>query len=144
MKIKFLYQWIAAFFLIMVIASCAKDAAKATINTSYSMLADKTWYLQYTVTNIGGKDSTKSFVGQPTYFIRYNKNLSTLDSDGIEGVYSIQNNTNKLLLQFTGKTANGNSSNYDYEIINIGAKYLALSYSKGTSTIKLFYSTEKQ
>ena len=129
--------------LLIAFASCSKDAAKAMLDTSYKLLSDKTWYLQYTVTNNGISDSTHSYVGQPTYYINYRKNLSTLDSDGLEGTYSMQENANKLLINVIAKTANLNASNYQYEVVSLGAKDMILSYKKGTVSTKLFFSTEK-
>lgn len=129
--------------LLIAFASCSKDAAKATLDTTYKLLSDKTWYLQYSVTNNGISDSTHSYVGQPTYYINYRKNLSTLDSDGLEGTYSMQENANKLLINVIAKTANLNATNYQYEVVSLGAKDMILSYKKGTVSTKLFFSTEK-
>ena len=126
--------------LLIAFASCSKDAAKATLDTTYKLLSDKTWYLQYSVTNNGISDSTHSYVGQP---INYRKNLSTLDSDGLEGTYSMQENANKLLINVIAKTANLNATNYQYEVVSLGAKDMILSYKKGTVSTKLFFSTEK-
>jgi hypothetical protein len=143
MKMKIIVNLLKTSLLLITFASCSKDAAKATLDTSYKMLSDKTWYLQYTVTNNGISDSTHSFVGQPTYFINYRKNLSTLDSDGIEGTYSIQQSANQLLITVVAKTANLNATNYQYEVVSLGAKDMILGYKKGTVSTKLFFSTEK-
>jgi hypothetical protein len=143
MKMKLLYNQLVAFVLLASIAACAKDAAKASSNTSYRLLSDKTWYLQYTVTSNGISDSTHSYVGQPTYFINYRKNLSTLDSDGIEGTFSIQESANQLLIIVNAKTANGNASNYQYEVVSLGAKNMILKFTRGTAITKLFFSTER-
>lgn len=140
---KIIVNLLKTSLLLITFASCSKDAAKATLDTSYKMLSDKTWYLQYTVTNNGISDSTHSFVGQPTYFINYRKNLSTLDSDGIEGTYSIQQSANQLLITVVAKTANLNATNYQYEVVSLGAKDMILGYKKGTVSTKLFFSTEK-
>ena len=143
MKMKIIVNLLKTSLLLITFASCSKDAAKATLDTSYKMLSDKTWYLQYTVTNNGISDSTHSFVGQPTYFINYRKNLSTLDSDGLEGTYSIQQSANQLLITVVAKTANLNATNYQYEVVSLGAKDMILGYKKGTVSTKLFFSTEK-
>jgi hypothetical protein len=143
MKMKIMNNLLKTSVLLIAFASCSKDAAKAMLDTSYKLLSDKTWYLQYTVTNNGISDSTHSYVGQPTYYINYRKNLSTLDSDGLEGTYSMQENANKLLINVIAKTANLNASNYQYEVVSLGAKDMILSYKKGTVSTKLFFSTEK-
>jgi hypothetical protein len=143
MKMKIMNNLLKTSVLLIAFASCSKDAAIAMLDTSYKLLSDKTWYLQYTVTNNGISDSTHSYVGQPTYYINYRKNLSTLDSDGLEGTYSIQENANKLLINVIAKTANLNATNYQYEVVSLGAKDMILSYKKGTVSTKLFFSTEK-
>ena len=143
MKMKIMNNLLKTSVLLIAFASCSKDAAKAMLDTSYKLLSDKTWYLQYTVTNNGISDSTHSFAGQSTYYINYRKNLSTLDSDGLEGTYSIQENANKLLINVIAKTANLNATNYQYEVVSLGAKDMILSYKKGTVSTKLFFSTER-
>ena len=143
MKMKIITNLLKTSVLMIALASCSKDATKATLDTSYKMLSDKTWYLQYTVTNNGILDSTHSYIGQPTYFINYRKNLSTLDSDGLEGTYSLQESANQLLINVVAKTANLNATNYQYEVVSLGAKDMILRYKKDNIGTKLFFSTEK-
>ena len=140
---KIINNILYTFVLVLFLGACSKDAAKAELNTSYGLLSDKTWYLQYTVTNNGMSDSTHTYIGQATYFISYRKNLSTLDSDGIAGTYSMQLSSNKLLMNVIAKTANLNATNYQYEVVNLGAKDMILSYQKGNMLTKLFFSTER-
>lgn len=140
---KIIYNLLLTTVLWIVLGACSKDAAKAELNTSYRLLFDKTWYLQYTVTNNGLADSTHSYIGQATYFIRYRKNLSTLDSDGIEGTYALQLSPDQLLMNVIAKTANLNATNYQYEVLSLGAKEMILSYQKGNIHTKLFFSTER-
>jgi hypothetical protein len=144
MKIKVIYNLLLTSVLWVVLGACSKDAAKAELNTSYRLLLDKTWYLEYTVTNYGQADSTHSYIGQATYFISYRKNLSTLDSDGIEGSYALQLSTDQLLMNVTAKTANLNATNYQYEVLSLGEKDMILSYKKGNIRTKLFFSTERK
>ena len=143
MKMKVIYNLLLTFVMWVVLSACAKDAAKAELNTSYRLLLDKTWYLQYTVTNNDQTDSTHSYIGQATYFISYRKNLSTLDSDGIEGTYTLQLSTDQLLMNVIAKTPNLNATNYQYEVLSLGAKDMILSYQKGNKRTKLFFSTER-
>jgi hypothetical protein len=140
---KTINNLLLAFVLWVVLGACSKDAAKAELNTAYRLLSDKTWYLQYTVTNNGLTDSTHAYIGQATYFISYRKNLSTLDSDGIEGSYSLQLSADELLMNVIAKTANLNATNYQYEVVSLGAKDMILSYQKGNIRTKLFFSTER-
>jgi hypothetical protein len=125
-----------------MISACSKEADIAALNVSYKMIADKSWLLEYSQINNGGTITTKSYVGQSTYFIQYHSNLTTLDSDGIEGVYTIQNQNKKLNLKVIGKTASGNNSNYEYEIESLGAKNMILSYQVGTTKTILYFSTQ--
>ena len=76
-------------------------------------------------------------------FINYLKNLTTLDSDGLAGTYSLQNINNLLQIQVIAKTPNGNSSTYQYEVVSLGAKKMVLSYSLGATKTQLFFSTQR-
>jgi hypothetical protein len=133
------------FFLVFFVpfSSCNKEAKSIEQNVSYQLLAEKTWYLQYALTTTGSNTITKSYVGQSTYFINYLKNLTTLDSDGLVGTYLLQNTNNQLQIQVIAKTPNGNTSNYQYQVVSLGAKNMILSYSSGNSNTQLFFSTQR-
>ena len=123
--------------------SCKKEATQAEYNVSYRLLAEKTWYLAYSESITGSNTITKSYVGQSTYFINYLKNLTTLDSDGYEGEYSLQKTDGHLIIKVAAKTANGNLSNYQYKIVSLGAKNLILNYTTGNTLTQLYFTTQR-
>jgi hypothetical protein len=143
MKIKSVSYFAIIFFLMIAAVSCKKDLTINEANLSYKLLADKTWYLEYAQTTSGTTTTTRSYVGQATYFINYLKNLTTTDSDGLMGTYTLQNTNNLLQIQVIAKTPNGNNSIYQYEVISLGAKNLILSYSLGGTKTQLFFSTQR-
>jgi len=75
---------------IVLFASCKKDGTNNEINLAYQMLADKMWKLNYSQTITSTKTTEKSYFGQATYFIKFLKNKTTVDSDGLNGVYSVE------------------------------------------------------
>lgn len=138
------------FSLILLIAftakcftGCTKETADADINLSYSMLADKTWYLQYTQTTIGANTSAKTYVGQSTYFINFLKDLSTVDSDGIKGSYTVEKINHQLQLHVQAKTANGIAIEYVYNVESLGAKNLIMNFTENVAMTRYYYSTQK-
>lgn len=124
-------------------ASCSKDVSSAEIDLSYKMLSDKTWYLEYTQAITSTTTSQKTYVGQSTYFINFVKNLTTNDSDGLTGAYKLLKSSDQLQIQVSAMTTNGNTANFTYDVVSLGAKYMVLSYKKGDTTTKLYYSTQK-
>jgi hypothetical protein len=143
MTIKSIFNLLFSLVLLLSISSCNKEVAATEQTLSYLLLAEKTWYLQYAQTSTGSNTITKSYIGQATYFINYLKNLTTLDSDGLVGTYLLQNTNNQLQIQVTAKTPNGNTSNYQYQVVSLGAKNMILSYSSGTTNTQLFFSTQR-
>jgi hypothetical protein len=143
MNIKPIYTLIISSLLFVSTISCSKEIAPSEATLSYQLIADKTWYLQYVQTTTGTITSTKSYLGQSTYFINYLKNLTTIDSDGLAGTYSLQNINNLLQIQVIAKTPNGNSNTYQYEVVSLGAKNMILSYSSGAIKTQLFFSTQR-
>ncbi len=133
--------WIS--FVLLLLSACSKDNTGLDVQVSYQFIADKTWYLDYAQTTTGTTTNTRTYLGQPTYFINYLKNLSTTDSDGLIGVYSIKQTGNKLQIQVAAKTLSGNNSNYTYEIESLGARNMILSYVNNNVTTQLFFSTQK-
>jgi hypothetical protein len=145
MKMKFnktILQTIA-FFAIIALTACNKDTTGAEVDLSYKMLADKTWYLEYAQTTNSTSTTTKNYVGQSTYFINFLKNLSTNDSDGLTGTYTVQKVGNKLQIVVQAKTGSNNISNYNYEVVSLGTKDMVLSFTNNTSITKYYYSTQK-
>jgi hypothetical protein len=103
------------------------------------MLEEKSWFLDYS------QDGTtnKSYIGQTTYYITFLKDLTTLDSDGLNGTYTVLKTSSQLQIHVQAKTKNGNAIEYTYDIISIGANKLILSYVLNGKTTKLFYSSTK-
>jgi hypothetical protein len=143
MNIKPIYTLLLSPLLFLFTISCSKEIAPSEATLSYQLIADKTWYLQYVQTTTGTITSTKSYLGQSTYFINYLRNLTTLDSDGLAGTYSLQNINNLLQIQVIAKTPYGNSNTYQYEVVSLGAKKMILSYSSGAIKTQLFFSTQR-
>ena len=143
MNIKPIYTLLLSSLLFLFTISCSKEIAPSEATLSYQLIADKTWYLQYVQTTTGTITSTKSYLGQSTYFINYLRNLTTLDSDGLAGTYSLQNINNLLQIQVIAKTPNGNSNTYQYEVVSLGAKNMILNYSSGAIKTQLFFSTQR-
>lgn len=143
MKIKSIFVKIQVGILLTCIISCNKSFTIKEADVAYKLIADKTWYLEYAQTTNGTTISSKSYVGQSTYFINYLKNFTTIDSDGINGVYALQNIENKLMIQVDAKTQNGNSSSYQYEVISIGGKNMILSYRIGTSNTLYYFNSQR-
>ena len=123
--------------------ACNKDNTGIEVNLAYKLIADKTWYLDYSETTNGTTVSTRTFLGQPTYFINYLKSLATTDSDGLVGVYEISKTDTALHIKVLAKTNNGNPSAYTYEIESIGQKSMIMSYSRNNIKTRLFFSTQK-
>ena len=143
MKNNLLYPFLLIAITAITFSACSKDTAAAETSLSYKMLADQTWYLDYAQTITGLTVKTKTYVGQSTYFINFLKNLSTVDSDGISGTYTVEKINGQLQIHVQAKTDNGSSIEYIYNIESMGDKHMILTYAVGTVTTKLFYSNKK-
>ena len=123
--------------------SCSKDTSGAEINLTKQMLSDKTWFLDYSITGA----SKRTYLGQSTYFIDFQKNNETKDSDGLSGTYTVEKIGNILQIHVTAKTSSVNSIEYEiiYNIESIGTNYLILYYTLTGATVptKLYFSTNK-
>ena len=128
---------IAAFTLIMV--ACNKETPTTQTSVMNSMLENKTWYLDYSVTG----STTKSYVGQSTYFVTYLKNGSVNDSDGLTGTYTIELISGKSQIHVQVKTANGNPLEVIYDIVSVGKSKLVLSKQVSSGTPTQLYFTNK-
>jgi hypothetical protein len=122
-------------FSILTIISCNKETATTQTEVMNSLLTNKNWYLDYSITGT----STKSYVGQSTYFVTYLKDGTTKDSDGLMGTYTVELINNQSQIHVQVKTANGNPLEVVYNIISVGETKLILSkVSSGTPTALYF------
>lgn len=123
------------------LASCKKENSNADVQLSYQLLADKTWYLDFSITGT----TKRTYVGQSTYFIDFLKNKTTVDSDGLTGAYTVEKMGNQLQIHVQAKTTSTNNVEYVYNIESIGSGNLILNYTATGSTepTKLYFSTNK-
>jgi hypothetical protein len=131
------------FFIAFNFFGCSKDVNDMDINLSYQLIGNKTWYLDYAQTSTNSIISTKTYLGQPTYFINYLKDKTTSDSDGLIGNYAIIKMGELLQIQVQAKTISGNPSSYTYELENIGSKNMILSYELNKTKTRLFFSAQQ-
>jgi hypothetical protein len=125
--------------IIFTIVSCNKETATTQTDVMNTLLTNKNWYLDYSITGT----STKSYVGQSTYFVTYLKDGTTNDSDGLTGTYSVKVIGNQSQLHVQVKTASGNPLDVIYDIISVGETKLVLSKVVTTGTPTQLYFTNK-
>ena len=123
----------------LTMVACNKETPTTQTNVMNSMLTNKNWYLDYSITGT----STKSYVGQSTYFVTYLKDGTTKDSDGLTGTYSVEVIGNQSQIHVQVKTANGNLLEVIYNIISVGETKLVLSKVVTTGTATQLYFTNK-
>lgn len=121
-------------------ASCKKDGTNNEINLAYQMLADKMWKLNYAQTITSTKTTEKNYFGQATYFIKFLKNKTTVDSDGINGVYNVEKVNGVLQIHVNAKTQGSNNVEYIYNIESLGSSNLILYYTSAGVTNKFYYN----
>lgn len=138
MKKNLLYLLIGL-FIITGITSCTKDTNLAETSLTQKMIEDKAWFLDYSQTG----NLTKTYVGQPTYYINFLKNGTTQDSDGLNGTYSVEKVNSQLQINVQAKTSNSNPIEYIYDIVSVGAENLILSYTLNGKTTQLFYTSKR-
>ena len=126
-------------FLACILFSCKKDENTINAEIAYSMLSDKTWFLDYKQTGT----EIKNYVGQSTYFINFLNDRTTKDSDGTKGSFSILSSNGQLQISVNATTANGNPLIYTYQIESIGANNLILSFVMNGQTTNMYYSLKK-
>ena len=131
------------FISTILTVGCSKDTASAEINLAQQFLSNKTWYLDYTQTIKATGTSTKTYLGQSTYFINFLKDLTTQDSDGLNGTYSVEKINGQLQIHVQAKTGSANSVKYIYNIESAGSSYLILSYTINGQTVKQYFSNKK-
>lgn len=135
------YSSIYILSVLLLLTSCAKDTSNAEMNFANKLLTNKTWYLDYAQTISNGLVDTKNYIGQSTYSVKYLKDLSVKDSDGMSGSYIIEKLNGQLAIHVHAKTTNNNTIEYIYTIESIGASSMVLKFDNGTKTIKQFFST---
>jgi hypothetical protein len=136
MKKYLLYSLLAA---ATFMGSCSKDTTLAETNLAQKMIQDKAWFLDYSQTGT----LTKTYVGQATYYINFLKNLTTQDSDGLNGTYSVEKISSQLQIHVQAKTSNGNPIEYIYDIVSVGSENLILSYTINGKTTQLYYTSKR-
>jgi hypothetical protein len=135
---KQLYTLLIAAFTLTMFA-CNKETSSTQTNVMNSMLTNKTWYLDYSITS----GTTKSYVGQSTYFVTYLKDGSIKDSDGLTGSYTVELIAGKSQIHVQVKTANGNPLEVIYDIISVGESKMVLSKQVTSGTPTQLYFTNK-
>ena len=126
---------------ILLLSACKKDTTASEISLAYKMISDKIWFLDYNQTITATKTSIKTYVRQSTYFIKFLNNLTTVDSDGIAGTYSVRKVNGRLQIYVVARTAGTNTLEYAYEIETLGSNNMILYYSVNGVTTKFFYNT---
>ena len=121
------------------LVACTKETATTQTDVMNTMLTNKNWYLDYSITGT----ATKSYVGQSTYFVTYLKDGTTKDSDGLSGTYTVEVINNQSQIHVQLKTANGNPLEVIYNIISVGDTKLVLSKVITTGTATQLFFTNK-
>jgi hypothetical protein len=121
--------------IVCCFASCSKDEDALTY--AKRTIAGKNWYLMSTTEG----NQTKSFVDKSTYSIEFKVNNSTNDSDGIVGTYNIFEQSNQLQLEVLGRTQNGITANYAFQIVQITPTSLKIAYSQNSIFIQKTFMT---
>ena len=125
--------------------SCSKETSTTQVNVMNSLLTNKNWYLDYSITEAMTSTTPvvlKSYVGQSTYFITYLKNGDTKDSDGITGTYTVELINGESQIHMQLKTSNGNPFEVIYNIISVGESNMVLSKVTTGPATKLYFTTE--
>ncbi len=135
---KILYTILLA-VIIFTMNACNKETGTTQTDVMNSLLTNKNWYLDYSITG----NSSKSYVGQSTYFVTYLKDGTTKDSDGLTGTYSVELIGNQSQIHVQLKTANGNPLEVIYNIVSVGDTKLVLSKVVTTGAATQLYFTNK-
>ena len=136
---KILYTLLIAAITLTTVA-CNKETATTQTEVMNTMLTNKNWYLDYSITGT----STKSYVGQATYFVTYLKDGTTKDSDGLTGNYTVEIINKQSQIHVQVKTTNGNPLEYIYNIITVGDDKLVLEKTNTGQSIptQLFFNSK--
>ena len=125
--------------------SCSKETSTTQVKVMNSLLTNKNWYLDYSITEAMTSTTpvvVKSYVGQSTYFITYLKNGETKDSDGITGTYTVELINGESQIHMQLKTSNGNPFEVIYNIISVGESNMVLSKVTTGPATKLYFTTK--
>jgi hypothetical protein len=137
-----LYPFFITASISLLSPACSKDAAGAQVELSYNMLQEKTWYLDYAQSITGTTITSRSYIGQGTYFINFLADRSSLDSDGVSGKYAVTNTNGHLVITITGNTSSGNPVIYTYQVESMGSKNLVLSFVVNGTTYKKYFTAK--
>jgi len=131
-----------AMILVVFMSGCTKSTDGVDMQLVKQMIANKIWYLDYTVTG----NTTRTYVGQSTYFISFLKDNTSTDSDGYKGLYSIEKWNGKIEIHIQSQKANGSSLEYKYAIESAGENNLILSYmlTGQTQKTKMYFTNARQ
>lgn len=131
-----------ALLMVIFISGCTKSTDGVDMQLAKQMIANKIWYLDYSVTG----STTRTYVGQSTYFISFLKDNSSTDSDGYKGLYSIEKWNGLLEIHIQSQKANGSSLEYKYVIESAGENNLILSYMLAgqTQKTKMYFTNARQ
>ena len=121
------------------LVACNKETATTQTDVMNTLLTNKNWYLDYSITGT----ATKSYVGQSTYFVTYLKDGTTKDSDGLTGTYTVEVINNQSQIHVQLKTANGNPLEVIYNILSVGETKLVLSKVVSSVTPTQLFFTNK-
>jgi hypothetical protein len=133
------YLLYISLLVIASITSCGKDNVLAETKLAQKMIEEKAWFLDYSQTGT----LTKTYVGQATYYINFLKNLTTQDSDGLNGSYTVEKISGQLQIHVQATTSNGNPIEYIYDIQSVGSENLILSYTLSGNTTQLYYTSKR-
>lgn len=134
---KFIYTLLIAIFTFTMVA-CNKETATTQTDVMNTLLTNKSWYLDYSITGT----SSKSYVGQSTFMVTFYKDGRTEDSDGLKGTYTVEIVNNQSQIHVQVKTPSGNPLEVIYNILSVGDNKLALS-KVVTGTPTQLYFTNK-
>ena len=98
------------------------------------------WKLNYSQTITSTKTTEKNYFGQTTYFIKFLKNKTTVDSDGLTGVYNVEKVNGVLQIHVNAKTQGSNNVEYIYNIESLGSSNMVLYSSNAGTTNKFYYN----
>ncbi len=128
-------------FSSLFLFSCKKEAGTNELNLAYQMISEKIWYLSYSQTITSTKTTEKNYVGQSTYFIKFLKDYTTVDSDGLKGVYNLEKTNDILQIHVNAKTQGQNTIEYIYNVESLGASNMILYSTVAGVTNKFYYNT---
>lgn len=134
---KFIYTLLIAIFTFTMFA-CNKETATTQTDVMNTLLTNKSWYLDYSITGT----SSKSYVGQSTFMVTYYKDGRTEDSDGLKGTYTVEIVNYQSQIHVQVKTPSGNPLEVIYNILSVGDNKLALSKVVTGTPTELYFTNK--